>query len=71
MCVKHGVTTSSFSEWKQPMISAIDRKTSHLSAKLTTENNKKKLDLNDKIITEELKMLHMKFVVFSIDSARW
>ena len=53
------------------MISAIDRKTSHLSAKLTTENNKKKLDLNDKIITEELKMLHMKFVVFSIDSARW
>ena len=36
-CNKHGVTRSSFFEWKQAVISEIDRN-SHLSTELTTEN---------------------------------
>ena len=53
-CNKHDITASSFSEWKQTVASIIDEKISHVSTKLTTENNKNKLGLKDKRITEEL-----------------
>ena len=59
-CGKHVVATSSFSERKQVLISAIDEQVSHLSAKLTTEKSNNTLQLKDKIITEELKKLHNK-----------
>ena len=61
-CNKLGVITLSFSERTQTVISKIDEKVSHLSIKLTAENNKNTL----KLITEELKMLHNKFVVVPI-----
>ena len=51
-CDKHGVTISSFSEWKQAVISAIDEKMIHLSTKLTLEKGKNTLTLKDEIITE-------------------
>ena len=39
-CDKHSITTSSFSQWKQAVTSAIDEKTSHLSTKVTIEKLK-------------------------------
>lgn len=42
---KHGVSTSSFSEWKQSVVPATGGKINHLSTKLTTENNKNLLGL--------------------------
>ena len=49
------------------MISAIDEKISHISTKVTTEKSKITLILKNKIITEESKILHNKFVAFPID----
>ena len=68
-CDKQNVSTSSFSEWTKAMISAIDEKINHLSTKLTTEKRKNTLKLDEKI-TKELKMLHNKFAVTSIDKTR-
>ena len=51
------------------MISATDEKISHLSTKLTTKNSKNILRLRDEKITEELRVLHNKFAVVSIDKA--
>ena len=48
------------------MISATAEKVSHLSIKLAVENNKNTL----KLIAEELKMLHNKFIVVPIKMAR-
>ena len=45
-------------------MSAIAEKISHLSAKITKENTKRQLK-----VIEELKLLHNKFVVVSIDKA--
>ena len=44
-------------------------KISHLSTKLITKNSKNKLGLADKIINEELKLLHNKFIVLPMDKA--
>ena len=66
-CNQHGVTTSSFSKWKQAVTSAIDKKIMQLSIKLTTENHKSKWWLKDIIITKVLKLFHNKFIVFLID----
>ena len=68
-CDKHYVITSSFSECKRTVISALDEKISHLSIKLATGNSKNILGLRDEIITEELKMLQNKFAVAPIDKA--
>ena len=61
---KHGVTTLSFSERKQVVMSAIDENISYLSTKVTTAKGKNTLKLKVEIITEELKM---KFLVVPID----
>ena len=45
------------------------KKNSHLSTNLTIENGINTLKLKDKIITEELQMLHIKLVVVPIDKA--
>ena len=66
-CNQHGVTTSSFSKWKQAVTSAIDKKIMQLSIKLTMENHKSKWWLKDIIITKVLKLFHNKFIVFLID----
>ena len=66
--VWRGVTTSSFSECKQAVISAIDEKISHLSTKEATEKTKNPWNLKDEMIIEELKMLQNKFVIL-IDRA--
>ena len=65
-CQKCGVSTS-FSEWKKVVISAIDEKISYLSPKPSTEIHKNTLKLEDEIIHEELKMLSNKFVVDPVD----
>ena len=66
---KKSVPTSSFPEWKGAVMPLIDEKCCHLSTKVTTEKRKTILKLYDEIITEELKMLHNKFVVAPIDKA--
>ena len=43
------------------------KKNSHLSTNLTIENGINTLKLKDKIITEELQMLHIELVVVPID----
>ena len=63
-CDKHGLTTLSFSERKQVVISATDENTSYLSTKVTTAKGKNTLKLKVEIITEELKM---RSVVVPID----
>ena len=60
--------TTSFLEWKQTVTSAINEKTKQ-PTKLTTENSKNTLKLKDEIITEEFKMLNIKFGVAPIDNA--
>ena len=45
------------------MISAINENINHLLTKVTTGKGKSILKVKDKIITEELKILHNKFVV--------
>lgn len=64
---KHGVYTSSYSEWKEAVKSPINEKISHISSKATTEKSKITLILKNEILTEESKMLYNKFVVFPID----
>ena len=44
-------------------------KISHHLTKLTTKRSKNTLKLKDEIITDELKLLHDKFVVVPIDKA--
>ena len=61
-CNKHGVTRPSFLEWKQAAISDIHRKINHLLTKLATAKGKKTLNVENAIFTEELEMLHNKFV---------
>ena len=56
-----------FSEWRGTMVSVIHERTDHLSAKLTTEKRKIILKIEDKFITEELKMIHKFYFVDSID----
>ena len=55
-----------FYKWKQAVISAIDKITSHLSTKLTTENSENTLKLKDKIIADKLKILYNKCVAILI-----
>ena len=57
-----------FPNGNKQVILAMDEKICHLSTKLGTENVKT-LRLKKKIITQESKMLHNKFVVVSIDKA--
>lgn len=45
------------------MISAINENINHLLTKVTTGKGKSILKVKDKIITEELKIIHNKFVV--------
>ena len=51
------------------MISAIDEITFYLSTKLKNENSKNASKLNKEIIPEELKILHDKLIVVTIDKA--
>lgn len=53
-CNKHGITTLTFSGWKEPEISGINDRVSHLSTKLTTKNIKNALKTKDEVITEKL-----------------
>ena len=66
-CDKYAVSTSSFSEWKETVISAIHKSVIYLWTKKTIRKSKNTLKLKDKIITEELEMLRNKFFVFRID----
>ena len=66
-CVKHAVSTSSFSEWKEAVISAFHKNVIYLSTKETIGKSKNTLKLQDKIITEELEMMRNKFFVVRID----
>ena len=67
--ITNGISnTTSFLEWKQTVISAINEKIKQ-SAKLTTENSKDTLKLKDEIITGGFKTLNVKFGVDPIDNA--
>ena len=51
-CDKHGVTTSSFFEWKQAIISRIDENVNHSWTELTRKKFKNIIKLTTKIRTE-------------------
>lgn len=53
---------------EEAVISAIVEKGNHLSAKLTTENSEDALKLKDEVKSEELKMLHNKFIIVPFDN---
>ena len=65
MLLQHRPFLNGSKPWYQQLI----KKTCHLSTKLTTENSENTFKLKDKIITEQLIILHNKCVATLIEKA--